>query len=325
MKTMKATLHIGRLKGKSSGKHNDRSFDTEKNDSIIHPELARYNVYYVTDENGKFQPVEGGKGAFEKREREFYKTHFSDSLKAKNDRYRAEGHKERCKTITEVRKGERTAPTEIILQVGNEKNPYLDGSKFRQMAQVFMQELRKNYPNFKILNFAIHCEETSMHVHARGVFTAKNRDGYDEPNQTKALQEMGFGMPAPTAKRSRENNEMVVFTEKIRNQWQDTIEMIDPEISIDREVTDRGKRHQKTLKGDVQQLEEQRSELQHEIDYLMTRTAREQEKLTKIRQNVLETDYSRFEAMEQFIDEKNLKNEFEEFYENLFEMQYEYE
>ena len=325
MKTMKATLHIGRLKGKSSGKHNDRSFDTEKNDSIIHPELARYNVYYVTDENGKFQPVEGGKGAFEKREREFYKTHFSDSLKAKNDRYRAEGHKERCKTITEVRKGERTAPTEIILQVGNEKNPYLDGSKFRQMAQVFMQELRKNYPNFKILNFAIHCEETSMHVHARGVFTAKNRDGYDEPNQTKALQEMGFGMPAPTAKRSRENNEMVVFTEKIRNQWQDTIEMIDPEISIDREVTDRGKRHQKTLKQDVQQLEEQCSELQHEIDYLMTRTAREQEKLTKIRQNVLETDYSRFEAMEQFIGEKNLKNEFEEFYENLFEMQYEYE
>ena len=323
MAVMKATLHIGRLKGKSSGKHNDRSFDTEKNESIIHPENARYNVYYVTDEDGRFQPVEGGNGAFEKREREFYKTHFSDALGAKNDRYRAEGHKERCKTITEVRRGERTAPTEIILQVGNEKTPYLNAGRFRQMAQVFMQEMRKNYPDFKILNFAIHCDETSMHAHVRGVFVAHDRDGYEEPNQTKALQNMGFDLPDPTAKRSRENNEMVTFTDQIRTKWQDTIEMIDPEISIDREVTDRGKRHQKTLKGDVQQLEEQRSELQHEIDYLMTRTAREQEKLTKIRQNVLETDYSRFEAMEQFIDEKNLNREFEEFYENLFEMQYE--
>ena len=325
MAVMKATLHIGRLKGKSSGRHNDRSFDTEKNESIIHPELARYNVYYVTDEDGRFQPVEGGKGAFEKREREFYKEHFSDSLGAKNDRYRAEGHKERCKTITEVRRGERTAPTEIILQVGNEKTPYIDGSKFRQMKQVNMQELRKNYPNFKILNFAIHCEETGMHAHVRGVHVAHDRDGHEEPNQTKALQEMGFSLPDPTAKRSRENNEMMVFTDQIRTQWQDTIEMVDPEITIDREVTKTGQKHQKTLKRDVQQLEEQRSELQHEIDFLMTRTAREQEKLTKIRQNVLETDYSKFEAMEQFIDEKNLNREFEEFYQNVFEMQYEYD
>lgn len=163
-----------------------------------------------------------------------------------------------------------------------------------------------------------------MHAHVRGVFSAKNTDGYDEPNQTKALQEMGFGLPDPTAKRSRENNEMVVFTDQIRTKWQDTIEEINREITIDREVTDKGKKHQKTLKKDIMELEEQRSELQHEVDYLMTRTAKEQEKYKQIKQNVLETDYSRFEAMEQFIDEKNLNNEFEEFYETLFAKQYEY-
>ena len=127
MATMKASLHIGRLKGKSNGRHNDRSFDTGKSENISHPEMSQYNRYYITNEEGKFLPVEGGKGAFEQRERDYYKTHFRQTLEAKNKRYIVEGHKERCKTITELRRGTRTAPTEIVLQVGNENLPYKIG------------------------------------------------------------------------------------------------------------------------------------------------------------------------------------------------------
>ena len=108
----------------------------------MHPENTQYNVYYVSDETGKFQPVQGGTGAFEKREREFYREHFTASQDAKNARYKMEGHKEKCRTITQLRKAQKTSPQEILLQVGNEKNPYNDTQKFKQITHKMMAQMR---------------------------------------------------------------------------------------------------------------------------------------------------------------------------------------
>lgn len=303
MAVMKATLHMGRCKGKSNGKHNDRSFDTRKDESIICPELTEKNIYYVTDKAGKFQPVQGGKGEFEKKEREFYKEHFKASQDAKNARYKAEGHKEKCRTITQLRKAAKSSPQEIILQVGNEKNPYLNAGKFQQMVQKFGAQMRSEYPDFKILNLGVHYDETSAHAHIRGVFLGKDAEGLETPNQTQALQAMGFGLPDPNAPRGRENNELVTFTKQIRGEWQDIIERTDPTIDIDREVYNTNQKH-------VNQKEKKKKEI-----------AELEQKLSQIKTNIIQTDYERLQALEEFIKEKDLQAEFEEFYENLYEMQ----
>ena len=221
---IKASLHQGRLKGKSKAQHNDRSFDTKKNDSIVNPDYAQYNQYYVTSEDGKFIPVTSGNNEFAKAEREFYRKNFKEGQDAKNKRNKEQGHKERCRTIEQVRKNAKTAPMELILQVGSEKKPYNDyantGKMFRQMAM----ELRKKYPQFKIINIAIHYDELTPHCHIRGVFISKDAFGYDTPNQTKALQEMGFELPNKEEERSQKNNELVSFTAKNRERWYDIIE-----------------------------------------------------------------------------------------------------
>ena len=305
MAVMKATLHCGRLKGKSKAKHNDRSFDTSKNESIIHPEYSQYNVYYVSDEAGKFQPVQAGKGEFERRERDFYKEHFTASQKAKNARYRAEGHKENCRSVTQLRKSAKTSPQEIILQVGNEKNPYLNAGKFQQMTQKFAMQIRSEYKDFKILNMAIHYDELSAHAHIRGVFVAKDKDGLETPNQTQALQAMGFGIPDPSKPKGQKNNELVSFTEQIRTEWQDIIERTDPTIEIDREVKNPNQKHQSHKDKKAKEL----AELEQKLDV--------------VKRNLIQTDWGKFEAMEQFIEDKGLSQEFEQFYENIFDLHYE--
>lgn len=281
MQTMKATLHIGRLKGKTNACHNDRSFNTAENENIIHPELAKYNQYYVTDDDGKFQQVEAGTGAFERREREFYRDHFKAGLDAKNERYIVQRHEENCKSITALRKGERTAPTEIILQLGSEANPYYDNAKSAKMMRQMLSRIRAQYPQFKILDVAIHYDETSAHAHIRGVYVAKDRFGYDVPNQTQALQDMGIERPDPTAGRSKNNNEMMSFTAQLRDTWYDTIEMIDPEITIDRAVTGKAK-HKATTHKEVAGLEEKKANLEADISALTTRLAKERQELAKL-------------------------------------------
>ena len=298
METFKASLHMGRLKGKSSGKHNDRSFDTTKNESIKYPEDSKYNEYYVTNDSGKFIPVEGGNGAFEKREREFYAEHFKDGLEAKNERYRANGHKENCKSITAVRKSPKTAPMEMILQLENENHKYVRGDNFKKMIKQFTIEMRSEYPDFRILDYGIHFDEESAHCHIRGVFVAKDDAGNEIPNQTKSLQGMGFTLPNPEAKRSQTNNELVSFTSVVREKWQDVIEHVDPEISIDRQVSGVPRRHKNQNKYKAEKLAEE---------------------IEKAERSLKNMDSVKYDAMQMFLRENNLEDEFEKFYEKLFD------
>lgn len=300
---IKATLHQGRLKGKSKGQHNDRSFDTKKNDSIVHPEHAQYNQYYVTSEDGKFLPVKGGKDEFARAEREFYRKNFKAGQDAKNARNKAQGHKERCRTIEQVRKNAKTAPMELIFQIGSEKKPYNDMGNTARMFRQITMEIRKKYPKFKIINIAIHYDELTPHCHVRGAFISKDDFGYDVPNQTKALKEMGFSLPNPEEPRGQKNNELIPFTAELRTRWYDLIEEMEPEITIDREPVKDAKHqsHKKYNKEKIDGLKQQYDAIQR---------------------NIISTDWGRLQAMEEFIEEKGLVAEFEDFAAN-YEFTYE--
>ena len=282
---------MGRLKGKSKGNHNDRTFDTSKNKSIIYPEDAKYNQYYVVDGNGKFQPVKANTNAFVIAEKNFYREHFKEGQDAKNERNKAQGHKERCKTIEQVRKAPKTAPMELVLQIGSDKKPYNDMGNTARMMRQMASEIRSKYPNFKIINMAIHYDELTPHAQIRGAFMAKDKFGYTVPNQTQALQEMGFYLPDPTKPRGQYNNELVRFTRELRKRWYDLIEEMEPEITIDRtpieNVTHQDQRKRK--KEDIEDLEKLYDEVQR---------------------NLRSTDWGKLEAMESFIETKGLEQEF---------------
>lgn len=68
-------------------------------------------------ENNKVIPCKSDDSvAFEKKR---YKELFEDSLEARNERYRQQRHKERCRDIESVYRDPKKCPFEMILQIGN--------------------------------------------------------------------------------------------------------------------------------------------------------------------------------------------------------------
>lgn len=67
-----------------------------------------------------------------------------------------------------------------------------------------------------VLDWALHLDETSPHIHARQVFDVENRYGEIEPKQEKALEQLGIPLPFPDKTPSKVNNRKVTFDSMCR-------------------------------------------------------------------------------------------------------------
>ena len=67
-----------------------------------------------------------------------------------------------------------------------------------------------------ILDWALHLDEATPHIHERHVFDAVNQYGELCPQQDKALEELGFELPKPNEKKGKYNNRKMVFDEECR-------------------------------------------------------------------------------------------------------------
>ena len=86
MAKMRTTTRGGR---QGNAKHNDRTYLSEE-------ERPRENRYsYVGKKNAPNL-------TFREAELRFYEGRYSKGLEARNERYKRQGHKERCKTIASV-------------------------------------------------------------------------------------------------------------------------------------------------------------------------------------------------------------------------------
>ena len=205
---MKATRHNGRSgsHGAYDVKHNDRDFDSENADHIDE-ERSLKNVYWDcyqgyrlpgTDEERRF--------TFSEVEKSYYLEHYGDHVFAQNLRNEAARHKERNREIDDVLKNKKTCPEETLLQLGN-----IDGTvRPEVLAQISAEYFEKFEERFgshvHILDWALHLDETTPHIHERHVFDARNEYGELCPMQDKALEELGFELPAPTKEKGRFNN-----------------------------------------------------------------------------------------------------------------------
>ena len=62
-----------------------------------------------------------------------------------------------------------------------------------------------------VLDWALHLDESTPHIHERHVFDCENKYGEVAPQQEKALGALGFNLPDPDKPLSRRNNRKITF------------------------------------------------------------------------------------------------------------------
>ena len=213
---MKLTRHNGRSgkNGTYNPRHNDRRFNVE-NSEHIDAERAKKNVYWDCYRGVTFfesrEKDEEYDFSFEEVERIYYNEHYSDHIEAQNARNEKTRHIERNRTVEDLLKNKKTCPEETIYQIGN-IDETVSPEELLIVAGTFFGELEKRYGEyFHILDWALHVDEGTPHIHERHVFDCENKYGEICPQQEKALEKMGIPLPDPDKPKSKSNNRKKTF------------------------------------------------------------------------------------------------------------------
>ena len=213
---VKLTRHNGRSgkHGTYNPRHNDRRFDVE-NSEHIDAERARQNVYWdcyrgFTTHEFRENP-EQPDFSFEEIERMYYYEHYGGHVEAQNARNEKTRHTERNRTVEDLLKNNKTCPEESIYQIGTMGESVPPDTLF-SIVNEFYEEFDKRFgSHIHILDWALHLDEGTPHIHERHVFDCENRYGELCPQQEKALEALGFELPDPDKLLSRRNNRKITF------------------------------------------------------------------------------------------------------------------
>lgn len=213
---MKLTRHNGRAgkNGTYNPRHNDRRFDVE-NSEHIDAERAKRNVYWDCYRNYTFAESRDDETrsdfSFEEIERMYYYEHYSDHVEAQNARNEKTRHTERNRTVEDLLRNNKTCPEESIYQIGTIEDSVTPGM-LAQIAAEFFEEFERRFgSHVHILDWALHLDEGTPHIHERHVFDCENRYGEVCPQQEKALEELGIPLPDPDKPKGRNNNRKQTF------------------------------------------------------------------------------------------------------------------
>ena len=213
---MKLTRHNGRSgkHGTYNPRHNDRRFDVE-NSEHIDAQRARKNVYWdcyrgFTTPELREKP-EQSDFSFEEIERMYYYEHYSDHVDAQNARNEKTRHTERNRTVEDLLKNNKTCPEESIYQIGTMEESVPPGTLALIVSEFYEEFERRFGSHIHILDWALHLDEGTPHIHERHVFDCKNRYGELCPQQEKALEELGFELPDPSKPKGKHNNRKQTF------------------------------------------------------------------------------------------------------------------
>ena len=213
---MKLTRHNGRSgkHGTYNPRHNDRRFDVE-NSEHIDAERARQNIYWdcyrgFTTHEFRENP-EQPDFSFEEIERMYYYEYYSDHVEAQNARNEKTRHTERNRTVEDLLKNNKTCPEESIYQIGTLEESVPPETLFRIVNEFYEEFERRFGSHIHILDWALHLDEGTPHIHERHVFDCENRYGELCPQQEKALEELGIPLPNPDKPKGRHNNRKQTF------------------------------------------------------------------------------------------------------------------
>ena len=137
--------------------------------------------------------------------------HYSDHVDAQNARNEKTQHTERNRTVEDLLKSNKTCPEESIYQIGTIEES-VPPETLALIVSEFYEEFEKRFgSHIHILDWALHLDEGTPHIHERHVFDCENRYGEICPQREKALEKLGFELPDPTKPKGKNNNRKQVF------------------------------------------------------------------------------------------------------------------
>ena len=213
---LKLTRHNGRAgkHGTYNPKHNDRNFDLT-NSEHIDPERAKGNIYWDCFHGFRSalapQDPDDLAGTFTDVERQFYESRYTTFIKKQNERNAKIRHTERNRSTEDLLVSKKTCPEESIYQLGTLES-HASPKELFQIATEFMDEFHERFgKHVHILDWALHLDEGTPHIHERHVFDCENKYGEIAPQQEKALEALGFELPKPDKPLGRYNNRKITF------------------------------------------------------------------------------------------------------------------
>ena len=218
---LKLTRHNGRAgkHGTYTPKHNDRNFNLT-NGEHIDPERAKGNIYWDCFHGFRStiapQDPDNLAGTFSDVERQFYETHYTAFVESQNERNAKIRHTERNRSIPDLLSSRKTCPEETIYQLGT-KDDHASGEVLLAVVTEFIEEFKARFgDHVHVLDWALHLDESTPHIHERHVFDCENKYGELAPQQEKALEALGFELPDPGKPISRRNNRKITFDSACR-------------------------------------------------------------------------------------------------------------
>lgn len=293
---MRISMQCGRS---GSARHNDRSFDVEKathidkekmKDSVMRSWLNDKSVSFVDDEMA------------------YYEKKFSKALERTNQKYIESRHKEKCTTIEKWYKGKKTCPEETIWQVGD-MHEHTDSRKLLECYIQLSKErnawsMEHGQP-FKVLDFALHDDEATPHIHERKVWQYRDTEGLWRIGQEEALKQAGIELPNPSEPIGRTNNRKMSFDAIWRARFQEICQ----EKGLDIEMQPRKERRKHKQKEDfiydeVQRLKEEREKVADEVQDLKREHDIIIDEIEELHDESLDLAYEIIEAFEERAREK---------------------
>ena len=213
---LKLTRHNGRAgsHGTYNPKHNDRSFNLA-NSEHIDPERAKGNIYWDCFHGFRSaldpQDPDDLAATFSDVERQFYETHYTAFIESQNERNAKIRHTERNRSIPDLLSSRKTCPEETIYQLGT-LDEHASAEDLLNLVTEFIEEFKAKFgEHVHVLDWALHLDESTPHIHERHVFDCENKYGEVAPQQEKALEVLGFNLPDPDKPLSRRNNRKITF------------------------------------------------------------------------------------------------------------------
>ncbi|MDO4483739.1 MAG: serine/arginine repetitive matrix protein 2 [Clostridia bacterium] len=210
----RVSRHNGRAgkHGVYNPKHNDRNFDVANAENIDQAR-TQHNLYWDC-RNGLRTHEEQMSGlypTFNQHEHDEYERRYGDYIAGQHQRNKKSGHMKRNRTVDDLLKDKRFCPEETVYQIGKEGD-CPPPEVLTAIVTEFFDTLEQKYgSHVHVLDWALHLDETSPHIHARQVFDITNRYGEVEPKQEKALEQLGIPLPYPNQKPGRDNHRKKTF------------------------------------------------------------------------------------------------------------------
>ncbi len=205
----------------------------------IDPGRKAVNHYwdcYWGHRSGDEAPVQVSDNAaltFDKVEQLFYSFNYAGYVEGQNARNEKARHPERNRTVDDLLHGKRTQPEETILQLGN-----IDETVEPDVLLAVMDRYQSWFgeqfgSHIHILDWAMHVDETTPHIHERHVYDFTNQYGELQPMQEKALEALGIERPEPDKPSGRHNNRKMTFDKICREKFIEIAESL--QVGIEKE------------------------------------------------------------------------------------------